>query len=30
MLTMIGVDVESITFAALSTGEEIDHPKFLK
>jgi putative transposase len=28
--TMIGVDVGSITFATLSTGEKIDHPKFLK
>lgn len=28
--TMIGVDVGNITFATLSTGEKIDHPKFLK
>ena len=28
--TMIGVDVGSFTFATLSTGEKIDHPKFLK
>jgi putative transposase len=28
--TMIGVDVGNIIFASLSTGEKIDHPKFLK
>jgi putative transposase len=28
--TMIGVDVGSITFATLSNGEKIEHPKFLK
>lgn len=28
--TMIGVDVGIKTFAALSTGEKIEHPKFLK
>jgi putative transposase len=28
--TMIGVDVGIKTFAACSTGEKIDHPKFLK
>lgn len=28
--TMIGIDVGNITFAALSTGEKIEHPKFLK
>ena len=28
--TLIGVDVGIKTFAALSTGEKIDHPKFLK
>ena len=28
--TMIGIDVGNITFATLSTGEKIDHPKFLK
>ena len=28
--TMIGVDVGLKTFAALSTGEKIDNPKFLK
>jgi len=27
--TMIGVDVGSITFATLSIGEKIEHPKFL-
>lgn len=29
-LTMIGIDVGNITFATLSTGEKIDHLKFLK
>ncbi len=29
-LTIIGIDVGNITFATLSTGEKIDHPKFLK
>jgi putative transposase len=28
--TMIGIDVGNITFATLSTGEKIEHPKFLK
>ena len=28
--TMVGVDVGIKTFAALSTGEKIEHPKFLK
>lgn len=28
--TMIGIDVGNITFATLSNGEKIDHPKFLK
>ena len=28
--TIVGVDVGIKTFAALSTGEKIDHPKFLK
>ncbi len=28
--TMIGVDVGNITFATLSTGEKIEHPKYLK
>lgn len=28
--TMIGIDVGSITFATLSTGEKIEHPKYLK
>lgn len=29
-VTMIGIDVGNITFATISTGEKIDHPKFLK
>ena len=29
-VTMVGVDVGIKTFAALSTGEKIEHPKFLK
>ena len=28
--TMIGIDVGNITFATLSNGEKIEHPKFLK
>ena len=28
--TMVGVDVGNITFATLSTGEKIEHPKYLK
>ena len=27
-MTMIGIDVGNITFATLSTGEKIEHPKF--